>query len=98
MGKNKISDNEIASRFEFMSGGELAYLEYKWHNGKLILVHTFVPLPLRGKGLSFDIAKFALDRALEKNIKLIIQCPQVARYLKLHPEYDPIVARISLKD
>jgi uncharacterized protein len=98
MAKNNIFNNELTSRFEFKSKGEVAYLDYKWHKNTMVLMHTFVPVSLRGKGLSFDIAKFALDHAVKKNIKLVIECPQVARYFKLHPEYNTIVKRISLRE
>jgi hypothetical protein len=97
MNEDNVHMNEKLSRFELRRDDEIAFLDYKWHRDKLWLIHTFVPPSIRGKGLSFVIAAFALEYAKRRNVKLIVQCPVVARYLKLHPEYKSIVEKIRIR-
>jgi len=87
----KVIINEHPSQFEIIEGGEKGYLVYRCHNNDLVLMHTFVPESLRGKGIAAQLAKFALEFANEKNIKVVVYCPYVAAYLKKHPEYNYLV-------
>jgi predicted GNAT family acetyltransferase len=48
-------------------------------------MHTFVPEIARGKGISSALAKFALEYVKEQNLKLIVYCPVIAKYIKQHP-------------
>jgi predicted GNAT family acetyltransferase len=83
--------NEHPQQFEIIVDGEKGYLVYRYHNNDLVLMHTFVPESLRGKGIAARLAKFALEFAKQKNIKVVVYCPFVAAYLKKHPEYNYLV-------
>ena len=86
-----ITNNEKLSRFETEINGEFAFLDYRFYKGNFALVHTFVPEPARGKGIAPALAKFALEYAKEQNLKIMIYCPYVSKYMKRHPEYEPLV-------
>jgi uncharacterized protein len=86
-----IVNNTSLSRFETEIDGEYAYVDYRYYKEDIALMHTFVPEFARGKGISSALAKFALDYVKEQNLKLMIYCPVVSKYIKLHPEYTPLI-------
>ncbi|MBZ5858703.1 GNAT family N-acetyltransferase [Flavihumibacter profundi] len=85
-----ITDNKQQQQFQLVVNGEMAYLEYRWHNGKIALMHTYVPESLEGKGIASALAKYALEYARTEQIKIIVYCPFVAKYLERHPEYNTL--------
>ncbi len=80
-------------RFELEQDGKVAYLSYTLGGGVLELIHTEVPMELRGKGLSAELAKGALDFAREHNLKVDIVCPSVVGFVAEHPEYADLVLK-----
>jgi uncharacterized protein len=88
-----IINNTQQQQFQVIVKGELAYLEYRWHNSLLALMHTFVPELLEGQGLASALAKYALEYAKENNVKVLVYCPFVATYLKRHPGYNFLVEK-----
>ena len=90
----KIINNEKALHFEtLLSNGEFAFIEYRWHQGNLVLMHTLVPEGFEGKGIAAALAKFVLEYAKEKQLQIVVYCPYVNAYLKKHPEYQVLVAK-----
>jgi uncharacterized protein len=88
-----ITNNEALLHFETeLSNGEFAFIEYRWHNDNLVIMHTLVPEGFEGKGIASSLAKFALEYAKEKQLKIIVYCPYVNAYLKRHPEYQSLLA------
>lgn len=90
-----VTMNEKQHRFETNIGDDVGYIDYRWHKGDLAFMHTFVPEAGRGKGYSSALAKFALEYAKEKNIKIIVYCPFVAKYISQYPEYELLITRQS---
>ena len=86
-----IINNTKLSRFETEIDGEFAYVDYRFYRGDMALMHTFVPESGRGKGISSALAKFVLEYAKAQELKLMIYCPFIAKYIKLHPEYQPLI-------
>src|SRR5689334_22070079 len=86
-----VVNNEQQQRFEIHVGDEVAFLEYRFHQNEIALMHTLVPESLGGKGLAATLAKYALDWAREHKMPVIVYCPYVSAYLKRHPEYNDIV-------
>ena len=86
-----IINNTERNRFETEIDGEFAYVEYRFYKDDMALMHTFVPDPARGKGISSALAKFALEYVKEKKINLIVYCPFIAKYIKQHPEYESLI-------
>ena len=87
----KIINNEEKLRFETIVGNDLAYIDYRWNKGAIVIMHTFVPVPYREKGVAAAMAKFALDYIKEKNLKLVVYCPYITWYMKRHPEYSHLL-------
>lgn len=87
----EIINNEKLQRFESQLDDAFAFIEYRWLKGDMVLMHTLVPEAHEGKGVAGSLAKFALEYARNKNLKVIVYCPYVAAYLKRHPEYNDVV-------
>jgi predicted GNAT family acetyltransferase len=88
----EIINNKRQFRFEAAwEGGEYATLEYRWLKGSMVLMHTLVPVDYRKKGIGAQLVKYVLDYAREQNLKIIVYCPFVAKYIKEHPEYNDLV-------
>lgn len=70
-----------------------AELVYSLAGSRIVLQHTEVPRPLRGRGLAKALARAALEHAREKGYEVVPVCPMVRRYLARHPEYQSLVVR-----
>lgn len=88
-----VINNEQNLRFEVKLDDDTAFLEYRWKNDKMALMHTFVPEKYSGKGIAAALAKTALEFARNKGIKIIVYCPYVAAYIKKHPEYEVLISK-----
>ena|SRR5687767_101298 len=91
--KYPVTQNEGEERFEVALGDELAYLDYRWYQDKLVLLYIFVPVPYRGKGVSNVLIQHTLEFAKSKNVKINIYCPYIARYVRTHAQYEELVDR-----
>jgi predicted GNAT family acetyltransferase len=86
-----IFNNEQRQQFQLKLEGELASLEYRLNEGKIILMHTEVPDKLSGRGIGSALVEFALNYARANHLPVKVYCPFVAAYLKRHPEQQDIV-------
>jgi predicted GNAT family acetyltransferase len=91
--KSTIVDNSERSRFETEINGEFSYIDYRFYKGDIALMHTFVPEADRNKGIASALIKFALEYVKEENLKLMVYCPTVAKYIRLHREYEALLDR-----
>jgi len=74
-------------RFEIHVEGATACLEYLVRGKTLVLAQTYVPPPLRGKGLAGILTRHALDFARKEGKTVDPQCSYVAAWLDRHTEY-----------
>ena len=81
-----VTDNREARRFELIVEGQTAVLNYERTPKSIVLVHTEVPVPLRGHHIADVLAKAAIDRAHTVGLQVIAVCPFVKAYLRKHPE------------
>ncbi len=82
-----IVNNKDRQRFEAMVEGEYAYIDYRWHEGEFVIMHTFVPEGLRGKGIADKLAYHVLEYAKKENLHTKVYCSFVRTYVSRHPEY-----------
>jgi predicted GNAT family acetyltransferase len=95
--------NEVTSRFEVSLDGEVAFAEYRLHEGWITLPHTVVPPAFEGKGVGSALAKAALGYAREHGLMVKPVCPFIAGYIGKHPEWQDLVhpdfrGRVGLPD
>jgi uncharacterized protein len=84
-----LSDNRDAHRFEMIVEGGTAFLDYTRTPDSLVLLHTEVPLALRGRGIGTALVKAVLDVAAAEHSRVIPKCPFVKAYLRKHPRVHP---------
>jgi predicted GNAT family acetyltransferase len=82
----EVIDNADASRFELREDGWLAELVYRVRGGRLVLIHTEVPLELEGRGIGGRLVTAAVDRAAREGLTLVPLCPFARGWLERHPE------------
>ena len=83
-----VNDNRAANRFELVVDGQMAFLNYERKDDGLILVHTEVPPPLRGRHLAEALVKAGLHTARTEGLGIVALCPFVRAYLRKHPDDD----------
>lgn len=85
-----VVENPTANRFEARVNGELAIAEYVRTGDTAIFTHTFVPVPLRHRGIGSALAKGALDGARAHGWRVVARCPFIVAYIAQHPEYQDL--------
>ncbi len=88
-----VTNNTVQQQFEVHQDGELAVLQYRFHEGVIWLMHTEVPEKLEGKGIASALAHYGLEWAKTNGMAAKVICPFVALYLKRHPEYNSILVK-----
>ncbi len=88
----EIVNNKRLFRFELNGAGdEPATLEYRWLKGAMVLMRTWVPMDLRKKGLGRLLVQQVLEYAKRENLKIIVYCPFIEKYIKEHREYEVLL-------
>jgi predicted GNAT family acetyltransferase len=87
-----IRHDPTQRRFSLRLGDTLAVLDYdRVDASTLDYRHTFVPPPMRGRGIASALTAYALRYARDENLKVIPSCPFVAAFVRRHPEHEPVV-------
>jgi hypothetical protein len=87
-----VTDEAHVGRYEVHRGGELAgFLDYVVKRGRLALVHTETLPAHVGQGVAGAVARFALEDARARDLRVIAICPFVRSYVERHPEYADLV-------
>ncbi len=87
----EVQDNQAASRYEVDVDGKTAEIAYERVGAFIIYLHTNVPEELEGRGIASSMAKYALDDAAARQLKVAPLCSSMANYIKRHQEYLPLV-------
>jgi uncharacterized protein len=94
--KPTIIDAEAASRYEARHGVDLAgFVEYIVKRDRIALVHTEVLSAYQGQGIAALLARYALDDARRRNLRVIATCQYVRAYIERHPETHDIVVGMA---
>lgn len=80
-----------SSRFEMLSEGHSAVLEYRLNGDTITFTHTGVPAALEGRGIGSQLAHAGLEYARENSFKVISACWFVTGYIDRHKEYQPLL-------
>ena len=81
-------------RFEIECDGQISYLAYEIDlQGWLVLWHTEVPAPLRGRGLAGQLVRKAFKYAEENGLKVEVICPFAANFTSRYPEFKLLVSK-----
>ena len=87
-----VRDNPKHRRYEVVLGDRLGLIAYRLAGDTITFTHTEVPEELAGRGIAGRMARFALDGARARGLRVVPLCPFVAAYIRRHPEYQDLVA------
>lgn len=89
-----IADAPHNARYEAHLGDRLVgIVDYRLYPDRITLVHTEVLEEFEGQGFAARLARFALDDARSRGLRVRPACPYVAAWLVRHPEYEDIIYR-----
>jgi predicted GNAT family acetyltransferase len=80
-------DNHTLHRYEAQVPGGTAFAAYRLKPGEIVFTHTEVPEESEGHGVGDALARFALDDARARGLKVMPLCPFIAVWIGRHPEY-----------
>lgn len=84
-----VVDDVEQRRFRLRQNGAGPKLLYRVDPGnRLVLVHTEVPEPLRGRGIAGRLVRAAIERAAASGETVVPLCSFVRKWLGDHPEID----------
>jgi hypothetical protein len=87
-----VINNEARKRYELHADGGIAVAYYEPRGDALAFVHTVVPEALQGRGLASILINAALADVRRRGLRIIAECPFVARYIEHHPEERDLLA------
>jgi len=87
-----VINNEGRKRYELHADGGIAVAYYEPRGDALAFVHTVVPEALQGRGLASVLIGAALADVRRRGLRIIAECPFVARYIERHPEERDLLA------
>jgi len=87
---SQISDNRARNRFELAIDGHTAFLAYERTTDSLTLLHTEVPVELRGRHLGEALVEGALEIGRREGLRIAVVCPFARAYLRRHPPSPPL--------
>lgn len=79
-----VSDNVAKRHFELNVDGHVAYLEYERTPNALTLIHTEVPVEIRGRHLADRLVEAALAIGRSEGRRIVAICPFARAYMRRH--------------
>ena len=89
---DEVTHHAERHRYELHADGGVAVMEYEERGEAIAITHTLVPDRLAGRGLGTSLVKAGLADLRQRGIKVIPECPFVARYIERHPEEQDLLA------
>jgi uncharacterized protein len=90
----RLEHDAAAHRFTLADGAAVAVLDYREHDSRTLeYYHTFVPPPIRGRGVASRLVEYALRYAREHGVGVIPTCPFVAAFVRKNSDYAPLLRR-----
>jgi uncharacterized protein len=87
-----IVDNRRRHRLEVSVEGHVAELVYRRDDQRLVIEHTGVPPELEGRGIGGALVTAAIDDAVERGLRVVLECPFARGWLERHPDVGGRVA------
>jgi uncharacterized protein len=88
-----VDDNSMDSRYEARIDGVLVGAsQYELTPDTIVFLHTVVRQEYEGRGVGSAIARFALDDARARGLRVRPLCPYIRGWLDRHPEYGDLIS------
>lgn len=86
-GDLRIVDAPDAQRYEArIDGRVVGFAGYRLVSNRIVFHHTEVDPGFEGGGVGSRLAAGALEDALARGLRIIVDCPFIGAYLRRHPE------------
>lgn len=87
-------DGPTGGLYRLRVDGHDAEMTYSHAGTTMIIIdHTEVPQPLRGRGIGDRLVARAVDDARAAGIKIVPLCPFAAAQFRRHPEFQDVLSR-----
>jgi uncharacterized protein len=87
-----VADNLAEARYEVWADGKLvAFTEYELTSDTIIFIHTEVEREYEGHGVGGSLARYALDDARRRGLRVRPLCPFIKGWIERHPDYADLV-------
>jgi uncharacterized protein len=88
-----VDDNSMEGRYEARIDGVLVGAsQYELTPDTIVFLHTVVRQEYEGQGVGSAIARFALDDARARALRVRPLCPYIRGWLDRHPEYGDLIS------
>lgn len=87
----KIEHQEDKNRFVMEIEGQIAQVDYRHRDGKLWLVHSEVPLALRGQGYGKILIQKTLEKLTEEGYEAVAVCPFISKVVSRSSHWKELV-------
>ncbi len=88
-----VRDHRAEQRYELDTARGLAFIDYHRSGSVVTMLHTEVPVPLRGRGIGSELVRGALQLVREQGERVVPRCPFVAAYIRRHPDVEDLLAK-----
>ena len=89
----QLSHAPGSRRYEALVDGRLAgFAQYRILGEEITFTHTEVQPEYEGRGVGSGLARFALDDARERELRVHPQCSFIRAWIERHPDYADLVA------
>lgn len=89
----EVLDRSEQRRFVISVDGEPAgFATYRLRDDQITFIHTEVAPAFGGRGLGARLAAEALDDARRRGLRVVPNCPFIARFITEHAEYQDLLA------
>jgi predicted GNAT family acetyltransferase len=88
----ELKNNEAIHNFELFVNGYRAFIDYKTKDNKIYLIHTEVPVELKGMGVAEALVEKTFNYIEQHQLKMVPLCSYIQIFLKRHPEWSRLVA------
>jgi glutathione S-transferase len=90
--KVEVKENRAEHRFERpIHDSAIAAAYYRDADGKLVFIHTEVPMEFSGQGIATELARGTFELLRQSGRKAVLTCPFMVRFYNGHPEYADVV-------
>ena len=88
----EIHDRPDRGRYEASIDGAVAgFVQYRLEGDRITFIHTEADPAFKGSHVGTKLARFVLDDARARGLKVRPDCPFIRRYIARHPDDQDLV-------